>query len=635
MSNLYQNKMETQFGIVWHEQTEISGQIRVGNQDNSLQCKIQVNKIPANKMEAQFKIIWHEETEVCGQFKVSSQDNALQCLVRVKKVPANKMKAQLKVICHTKSDIGGQLKISSQDNTLQSRIKINKIPTNKMKAQLRVICHAQTEIGGQLKVSSENNLLQSLIKVNKVYTNKMETQLNIKLPESIQQEFTVIKDTYVTDYRPSLNYGNASIIKVGRDENGYTYRSLLQFDISSITDQMHLTKAYLKLYSSEGNKFNDLEISLSNRAWGEYNVVWYGQPSRYQIVTVTSLEENIYEYTIDVTNIVKDLWLPYPYENFGLIIKSYDENIIQVKNFGSKESNNSSKLILEYFDKDLFTGTGTVMNGSIRVQRTEWSDVQSKIAVFRHSGDSEIDGRIYAKNMDQLESVVKSSAFDNRLHGAIKVERLRYDLQATVFSNKEKLNGSITTRSISEVYGYIKTQGYTNLKGHINVVDKADFYGSFKVKPLERNDLDSTITISYKINLNARVSVAYKDDLYGNLNVIYKSDLQGKIRSTYRTNSDFNGLIDIIYKTELQGRIKVNPVGFNGKLNVIAVTSLDGRIEVSAMNELYANIITNMKSDLDGYVKVQAMDIDDVQGVIVSGENPNVKNHYRIYAFIM
>ena len=149
---------------------------------------------------------------------------------------------------------------------------------NKMEAEFSIIWKKETEINGSVNVSGQDNTLQGNVKVNRPPKNKMEAEFRTEIPERKVEILTTIKDTYVTDFKPSLNYGNSSIIKVGTDGNGNLYRGLLEFNIPKKLQTMYITKAELTLYSDDINEFEELEISLPSQSWGEYNVVWYGQP---------------------------------------------------------------------------------------------------------------------------------------------------------------------------------------------------------------------------------------------------------------------------------------------------------------------------------------------------------------------
>lgn len=585
----------------------------------------------------------------------------------------NKMESNFKIVWHRDVEMDGNLEVSIQNNILQGNIEIKKNVKNKMESNFRIVWHRDVEIEGKFKVSAQNNVLQGCIKIKRNLKNKMEAEFRTLLPERKIENLTSIKDTYVTDLKPSLNFGESSIIKVGRDEQGNIYRTLIEFNIPLFLQNMYITKAQLKLYSDNISSFKGLEISLPNKSWGEYNVVWYGQPSRKKIVTTVDLDENKYEHTIDITEITKELWVLYPYENQGLLLKAQNEILEQIKNFGTKESTNPAQLEIEYFDKDLFSITGSVISGNIRVQRNEWSYLNGSISVFRHSGDSEINGSIHIKNMDMLEGNIDVAQINNGLIGRIKTEMLRKDLVGNICVNKEKLHGLIKVRALKELYGYIKTQPYKDLNGEIYVRYKNDLFASIIVNSLENKDLNSVVKVSVKKDLNCRISVKYKNDLDGviivnplenkdlnslvkisdkkdlngkinveyknnldgNINVAYIKDLEGNIRSTYTANKDLEGLIKIVLKTKLQGLLKVNPVGFEGKIDVNSISHIDGQIVTNAKKELYGHIVTNIKSDLDGQMKVKTMDIDDLSCVIVVGENPNVQYDYRLYAFIM
>ncbi|WP_125154425.1 DNRLRE domain-containing protein [Clostridium rectalis] len=582
------------------------------------------------------------------------------------------MEAEFEMTWYRNDGIDGNLEVTNQEDSLTGVIETKKTFSSTMESDFNVTWHEDTEINGVINTSEQSDIFKGNIEIYKQPKNKMEAELSSVLPERNTVELKTIKDTYVTELKPSLNYGKSSIMKVGTDKNNYVYRGLLEFKIPKDLQTMYITKTKLKLYSDDINSFKDLEISVPSKAWGEYNVVWYGQPSRKRVVKISDLPEGKYEHIIDITELVKDIWVLYPYENQGLILKSKDETIKQVKNFGTMESENPPKLEIEYFDKDLFLTTGSIIGGSVKVQRTGNADLYGGISVFRHSGESLIDGNIHVHNMNMLESKVNVAQFKN-MNGVIKTQRLRSDVKGEIFSSKEKLHGTICSSACKDLYGYIQTMPNSNIDGLIDVKYKSQLYGSInkirplmeqninskiqvsdkndmsgrlKVKyksnilgdinvvPMKRKDLQSFIQVSDKNDILGRLEVKYKQDLNGQLKVMYVNDLEGYIRPTYKDISEMESLINTILRYDLQGSIRVNPVGFNGLVNVNAVNDLKCKINVNALSELYGNIKTNIKNDLDGCMKVQAMDIDDLNGLIIIGENSNIETGY-IYAFIM
>lgn len=582
----------------------------------------------------------------------------------------NTCEGEFYIVWKRDSSIEGKMQISNTTE-IEGQVNVIKVPKNKMEAMFDIIWEKSNDLPAQIKVSFQDDTLNGHIKVHKNPKNKMEAEFGVTLPERKTVELSVIKDTYVTELKPTLNFGKSSIIKVGTDKEGNKYRSLLQYEIPIKLQQMRITKAYIKLYSDDDNDFKNMEISLPYRGWGEYNVVWYGQPSRLRIVDVINLGKQ-YEYTIDVTDLVKHHWILYPYENFGLILKSENEDIIQMKNFGTKESDIPSKLCIEYFDEDLFNTTGSVLNGHIKVQRTEWSDLIGEIGVHRDWDESLLKGHIHVHNMNMIEGHINNTAMSS-IYGHVLPERLHNDMEGEVFSCREKLHGKIITRAFSGLYGSVKPHLNSKINGFVNVVYKNDILGRVKIRPLEQDDLAAQMIISDKQDINGSLNVIYKSDLkgeievkplernqingqlkiatfrdiLGNIGIIYKNQIDGKITVKYKNDlyacvrpmyfneqSDLKGLVLSRCKTEINGRIIVNPVGFNGRVHPVATTNIKGRIKVRATKELYGQVTSTLKNDVDGYVRVRLLEISDLYAHIYSKGKPCIQDDY-IYAFIM
>ncbi|EDS77083.1 conserved hypothetical protein [Clostridium botulinum C str. Eklund] len=492
---------------------------------------------------------------------------------------------------------------------------MSKIFKNKMEATFNATWHKKNDVlQGNVDISDKNDTLQGFVNVHRTLKNKMEATFQANIPKRKHIELSSIKDTYVTTENKILNYGDRSSLKIGTDEKGNIYRTLLQFDLSTVPKIYHICSIKLRLYSYDMKSFNNLEISLPTNTWEEYNVVWGGQPSRLQVVDIVNLEKDKTVYDIDITDVALQ-WVYKDINNNGLILKSYNENFQQLKQFSSRESENKPQLIVEYIDTDLFNGANSVMKGQIRVRRTELSDLQGQIGVFRHSGDSLLDGTVHIHNMNELEGKI-SVSYHNGINGHVKVYHPTYkaDLQGYVFIRNELLRGSV------------------------RIAKQDGMMGRATVKPLEKSDLNGITEISDHKELSGEVLIyKYKDDsLNGQVDIYYKNELNGKVKPTYRTYDDLNGQITTILKSELIGGVKVNPVGFKGQVKVQPIIQLQGSVKIIALNQLDGHVLVNMKTDLDGHVKVQAMEIKDMSGQVIVKEIPeDCINKLKIYAFIM
>lgn len=505
---------------------------------------------------------------------------------------------------------------------------------NKMETQFNIIWKKQDEIEGRVWVSDFDDSLSGRVFVYRQPKNKMEAQYTIKTPTKETLILNPFQDTYVYEKRGSLNFGGSALLKVGADELGYKYRSLIQFPNikDTMPSNMRITKAYLKLYSTDNNNI-DLEISSLSNGWDEYSTVWYGQPPRKKIIDIVEVNGSSNQYQFDVTDIVKR-WYYYPYEDNGFLLKLYDETQNQLKDFSSREGLSQPQLVIEYFDEDLWTLTGNTLEGKLKVRRTEISDVEGIIRVFRHDGESLLDGYVHVKNNEQLEGYIYSTS-QKSIDGKVIVNRTHYkDLSGFVFVKKENLYGRVKTSSKNDISGYVKPKPSSKLEGKVSVLYKDSIDGFVYVKPLERNDLQGRINVAGYNNLNGRVRVIYKDSLESKVNVIYKNNLAGRVRPLLQLENDLNGQVNVIYKTELEGRVKVYPVAFKGEVTVKALNQIEGLVYNTQLNEITGIVDVCMKGDMYGEVYARLMEINEMDGIVNVINNIEISKG-KIYVFIM
>jgi len=139
-----------------------------------------------------------------------------------------------------------------------------------------------------------------------------------------------IKDAYVAEAAPSTNYGTNGALRVGR-EAGSDYRSLIQFDLSSMPAGAVVTSAELTLeriinltsQSQAAIRMQTLAQSVWAQAnissWGEYTVNWDSAPGLTYLGDPAAVVNGELAVSWDVTNIV-DEWTSGARVNHGLTL---------------------------------------------------------------------------------------------------------------------------------------------------------------------------------------------------------------------------------------------------------------------------------------------------------------------------
>lgn len=553
---------------------------------------------------------------------------------------------------------------------------------NKMECEIEVYWELENEIGGKITVSNKDDRFQGIINTINSPRNKMESELEIISPEILTNEYTPTQDTFITNYRPTLNYGSNNLLKIG-NENGYIYESLIQFDISDIPTNFFIQKAILQLHSDNDKGFNQLNICYPYKIWEENNVVWNGKPDVKEVWKTINFQNGIIDYEIDVTDFIGKWWNKTE-NNLGLLLKAKNETLNQIINFTSNESSIKPKLIIQYYDKDLFIEENSVMKACIKVQSEEKNDLLGKIqTVFRY-GNSGIEGNIITKNKEVIEGFISTNA-SKEINAQILPHRLNSNLDAEVFSSKELIKGFIKVNAINQLESQVKSQILLNdkISGMIDVnrpleningqvlasnsddtlrgkivtmaINKID--GNITINAFKRDDLQANLSncglkelnsvidivcnsgiegllkIQPHSNIKGDINIALKSNLESEIRTILKNQIQGSIKSQLTLDNSINGLLNVMLKSQLDGIVSVNNNVIQGEIKNGAINDITGKVKVCALSKMFGKVKSKGINDLQGSIKVNALDINEIDGTIIIKNNLN--DEVLLYAFIM
>lgn len=168
-----------------------------------------------------------------------------------------------------------------------------------------------------------------------------------------------IQDTFISQSNPNTNYGSSTSLFSGKFSSAPSnYRSLLKFDISSITASADIQSAILKLYI---HRNDDPSISKPTSIYNllaEFNestVTYSNQPSYASApsstLNITSQLNTFLQW--DITYLVKD-WQQGIITNYGLIIINF-ESMPSLVGFYSRKFSTITQhpvLTIEYSEDD-------------------------------------------------------------------------------------------------------------------------------------------------------------------------------------------------------------------------------------------------------------------------------------------
>ena len=138
------------------------------------------------------------------------------------------------------------------------------------------------------------------------------------------------KDASILSCTRTTNYGSYEFLTAQKETIGSTtclIRSLIEFDLSQLPQELVVTNATLTLSGIDHQGANQTEIRRITEAWGEIQVTWDDQPfatgQQMQYLQQSSAPNE--DYTIDVTWFIQN-WQSGNYENNGLMLQLYDED---------------------------------------------------------------------------------------------------------------------------------------------------------------------------------------------------------------------------------------------------------------------------------------------------------------------
>lgn len=162
-----------------------------------------------------------------------------------------------------------------------------------------------------------------------------------------------IRDAFVWDKEPTLNYGDVQDIAVGRS-GGYLARGLVQFDVSTLRTDLIILSAVLRLRCRFAG-FGEIGVYPLLGTWDELGVTWANQPPASPVPTATVAAPSQVGEAVDLD--ITDLFLGW-YQgtrvNHGLGLRVTDETAMAATLFGAREAgaNWQPQLLVTYYEPE-------------------------------------------------------------------------------------------------------------------------------------------------------------------------------------------------------------------------------------------------------------------------------------------
>ncbi|MBG9775936.1 DUF7594 domain-containing protein [Brevibacillus laterosporus] len=239
---------------------EIASSVGIINR-NKMESKIEVVGVGTSTINSALSIIHHGElTSSLG--------------IRSK----NKMTSEIAIngVYHT--NLQGSLTIHATDNIEASMLVRS---GNKMFGTAKVIPTDDSDLEGTIGVIL-NHEIPAAVLINR--SNKLYGIMDITEQPKQRTELIPVRDAFLSEKVPLLNYGGEQTLVVGLGTA--RYRTILGFNSSVIPEDHEIESAVLRLYITKGREPNrKLGLYATSNDWTEYGVTWMNQPDKRELIT--------------------------------------------------------------------------------------------------------------------------------------------------------------------------------------------------------------------------------------------------------------------------------------------------------------------------------------------------------------
>jgi hypothetical protein len=219
-------------------------------------------------------------------------------------------------------------------------------------------------LSGSTSVSPASTTTYTLTAINSAGSSSATVIITVSPAIIIEQTMTLQpvpgngKDAYVFDNQPTWNY-NLEYLVLGVSSIGTTWRSYLQFDLSSLPPAAVILHASLGLYyfSSYSVVLSSLPMGLYEvtGSWGEDTVTWNNQPASssdaIDIQNIPASPTNDFVYW-QIDDLVRG-WHDGSIDNYGILLRrTYENSNSGYVEFWSSDygtGNQRPKLVIDYY----------------------------------------------------------------------------------------------------------------------------------------------------------------------------------------------------------------------------------------------------------------------------------------------
>jgi len=572
------NKATAHISVIAIRDSDLSSSLQVmKHDDNDLGSSIKIAVIANNDLPS--SLIVTGFNQLSSNIKVHLCKD-LKSAIQI--APKNKMSGFVfKVIAGYDIDISSSIYILPYNN-LHSSLFVK--PDNEMEGIARIVGYGECNLKSSIHPLIADSMKSSIeIRPH----NKMEGIVEIFQPPVFTKTLVAIRDSFIRSSLPRLNYGEYLDMFAG-SKDGELFKSLLKFDISSVPTDKLLKKVTLVL---DPTNYIDEDVQLNlttiDEEWSESGVTWNSQPKAESFTMAINSGRTFDELHLDITQLFSK-WYSNEVENHGILITLGQENSA-LRSFYTRHSNYKPKLIVEYFEPNIYSFGKTNIKSQLFVHAVGRKDLRSKISIKPTWWDSDLSSSINVRD----PNIVKGSIF-------ITKDTLPSQIFVVMYSDSSiPSNLVIRTNDNGEESLWLQS----SIHSRANVYK--DLVSSIAVKYDIHNDFASVLMVHYKddISSSIRIRINANNNLLSTIIVHSTNDLESKI-AVHNISKIISSLI-VRQSPNANLLSKITIHNKNDLASSIEIKSSDilrSSIFVihSRINNLLSGISVNKKSDLEG-----------------------------------
>jgi hypothetical protein len=419
------------------------------------------------------------------------------------------------------------------DTTLVSRLHV--LNRSDLVSKVKVMFTAKSDIPSKItaKIRVHSDLVTN-IDVTKGGDRDLNSSIGVSpsnrmtgivdVVQAIREHelLTIVKDSYVREDVPTLNYGEETSFAVG-NYNGKILRSLLGFDITSLKKSYDIDKVELKLYYGQ-QPAKALRLLGVDGNWSETGVTWSNAP-KFDVEIATTYLENTEEgyVTFDVTQFVLDKYLA-GIKAIDFFLVAADESESDYEYFFTRETGATApKLAVTYYDPAIWSMGRANLDSSV-------------IVPSRNNLTSRLRVKYPAIVLEYLPSSIEVTR-NNVLQGAIAVSRPNLTSKiAVVMKGQSELPAQVGVwGKASETIGGTITVSKPDLPIKLYVRNRIDLPSKLGVMGYEEQDFFSWLIV----NIKERPATLY---------VLPHNDIQLSFTVRGKTDEDFPSTLAVARK---------------------------------------------------------------------------------------